>query len=72
MEYFERLKQTREDLDISQTSAAKAIGTTQQQLYKYENGLQEMTVSRLQKLCELYQVSADYILGISKDYKWPR
>lgn len=72
MEYFERLKQTREDLDISQTSAAKAIGTTQQQLYKYENGLQEMTVSRLQKLCELYQVSADYILGISKDYRWPR
>lgn len=72
MEYYERLKQTREDKDLSQKEVANLIGTTQQQLYKYENGLQEMTVTRLKKLCELYQVSSDYILGLSKGLEWYR
>lgn len=72
MEYYERLKQTREDRDISQATAAQALETTQQQIYKYENGLQEMTVKRFQKLCEYYGVSADYILGLPKNLDWPR
>ena len=46
MEYNERLKQMREDADLTQRQIGEIIGTTQQQVYKYENGLQEMTVDR--------------------------
>ena len=72
MHYYEKLKEIREDLDMSQTAVANQLGTTQQQIYKYENGKQEMTVSKLKELCILYKVSADYILGLPKDLKWQR
>lgn len=72
MEYYERLKEVREDKDLTQKDVAILIGTTQQQLYKYENGLQDMTAPKLKKLCELYGVSADYILGLPKGSNWPR
>lgn len=64
MGYYDKLRDTREDLDLSRETVAQAIGTTQQQLYKYEKGLQEMTVSRFAELCTYYKVSADYILGL--------
>lgn len=72
MEIYERLKSLREDRDISQKDVADALGTTRQQIYKYENGLQEMTILKLKTLCEFYHVSADYILGLPKNYSWPR
>lgn len=72
MEYYTKLKQTREDLDITQAKVAEAIGTTQQQIFKYENGIQDMTVAKFKMLCEYYNVSADYILGLPKKGRWPR
>lgn len=72
MEYAQRLKEIREDRDLTQADIAKILGTTQQQVYKYESGINEMTVSRLAKLCEFYGVSADYILGLPKGLKWLR
>ena len=70
--YYKLLKEAREDKDILQKQAAHALSTTQQQIFKYESGLQEMTVSRLKILCELYDVSADYILGLNYGMPWPR
>lgn len=72
MDYRQKLKETRIDLDLTQEDAAKALETTRQQIYRYESGLQEMTVSKLKTLCLLYHVSADYILGLPKDLDWPR
>lgn len=72
MEYYERLKETRIDKDLKQEDAARAIKTTRQQIYKYENGIQEMTVSKLRELCIYYGVSADYILGLPKGLDWPK
>lgn len=72
MQYYEKLKATREDLEITQTAVARAIGTTQQQIYKYENGIQEMTVSKLAAICQYYNISADYVLGLPKGLDWPR
>lgn len=72
MDYHTRLKNAREDRDITQLQAANAIKTTFQQIYKYESGKQEMTASRLKALCLFYGVSADYILGLPKDLKWDR
>jgi len=38
---------------------------------KYENGLHPISTQVLKKLCELYHVSADYILGLPKGLDWP-
>lgn len=72
MEIHERIKALREDRDISQKEVAEALNTTRQQIYKYESGQQEMTMSKLKALCDFYYVSADYILGLPKNYNWPR
>lgn len=72
MEYYEKLRATREDLDITQEEIAKELKTTQAQIWKYEAGKQEMTVSKFKKLCLIYKVSADYILDLPKELNWPR
>lgn len=72
MEYYEKLKAVREDKDITQKEIASELKTTQQQIYKYESGIQEMTVSKLRALCLYYHVSADYILGLPRGLDWPR
>ncbi len=72
MQYYERLRQVREDRDITQTQAAEVIHSSQNQMYRYENGVNEMTVGKLRELCLLYGVSADYILDLPKDLDWPR
>lgn len=72
MHYYERLKAAREDNDLTQAEVAKMLQTTQPQIYKYENGLQEMTVSKLTALCLIYGVSSDYILGLPPTLSKPR
>lgn len=72
MQINERIKQLREDQDLTQENIAAILGTTQQQIYKYEKGIQEMTVGRLRTLCEYYSVSADYVLGLPRGLNWPR
>lgn len=72
MEYYERLKMARQDKDITQAMAGKILNTTKQQISIYETGKQEMTVTKLKELCELYHVSADYILGLPRGLDWPR
>jgi transcriptional regulator with XRE-family HTH domain len=72
METYERIKSLRIDRDISQKEVAEALNTTRQQIYKYESGQQEMTLSKLKALCEFFHVSADYILDLPKHLYWPR
>lgn len=72
MQINERLRALREDKELTQKEIADIIGTTQQQIYKYEHGIQEMTIGRLSMLCEYYGVSADYILGLPMGLNWPR
>lgn len=72
MQIHERIKATRIDKDLTQDQIAKALQTTRQQVYKYENGINDMTLSKLRDLCLLYGVSADYLLGLPKDLEWPR
>ena len=72
MEYYERLKQLREDNELTQEQVAKAIGTSQSYYSKQELGKKPIPLEQLKVLSLLFQVSADYILGLPKDLKWPR
>ncbi|MBR5224177.1 MAG: helix-turn-helix transcriptional regulator [Clostridia bacterium] len=63
-EYYEILRELREDRDLKQSEIAAILGTTQQVYSRYENGINEMPIRHLKTLCQYYQVSADYILGL--------
>lgn len=67
-----RLREIRIDHDHTQKQLAEIIGCSSKQISRYETDEQEMTASKLKAFCDLYNISADYILGLKKNLKWPR
>lgn len=64
-----RIRDLREDRDLSQAEVAKVIKTTQQQYSKIETGKADISGEKLMLLAEFYDVSVDYILGLEKEPK---
>ncbi len=60
-----RIKDLREDRDLSQARIAEVIKTTQQQYSKIELGKSDITGEKLKLLAEFYNISVDYILGLT-------
>ena len=63
-EYWEIMRDLREDHDLTQAELARVLGTTQQVYSRYENGINEMPIRHLRALCLFYKVSADYFLSL--------
>lgn len=63
--YTKRLRDIREDNDLKQSDVAEIINKTQQQYSDYESGKRKMSVDVLIELSAYYNVSADYLLGLS-------
>lgn len=64
MKNFERLRDLREDNDLTQAEIAKILGTTPQKVSEYENGNLVMKIDKYIKLAKYYNVSLDYITGL--------
>ena len=64
MEYYQRLKDLREDRDLTQEDVARVLQTTREQISKYETGKQMMGVDKYIKLAKYYNVSLDYLTGL--------
>lgn len=64
MEPYQRLRDMREDHDLTQKDIAEILQTTQEQISKYEIGKQMMGVDKYIKLAKFYNVSLDYLTGI--------
>lgn len=64
--WHEIIRELREDHDLTQNDIAKVLQTTQQVYSRYEKGINEIPVRHIITLCRFYQVSADYILGLSR------
>lgn len=62
-----KIRNLREDRDLSQAEIAKVIKTTQQQYSKIENGKADISGEKLKLLAKYYNVSVDYILGLTKE-----
>ena len=62
--YYDRLRELREDRDLTQADIANVLKTTQQVYSRYEKGTNQLPLHHLITLCKFYKVSADYILGI--------
>lgn len=61
--FFGRLKDLREDSDLSQKDVAAILYTSQQTYSRYERGFQTIPVEHLLKLADYYDTSTDFILG---------
>ena len=63
MDYRERLRNIREDRDLTQAQVGAVINKSQQGYNHIEAGRAELKIEDLIKLCDLYGVSADYFIG---------
>lgn len=67
--YIKRIRDLREDHDLTQQQVANILGTSQTMYARYERGANELPVHHLLTLCQYYRVSSDYILGLSDKKK---
>ncbi len=66
-----RLKELREDRDLTQKEIAKILDCKQNTYQQYESGKRQIPLQALVKLCEFYGISADYILELPKGLEYP-
>lgn len=62
---YPRIRDLREDSDLTQTKIAQYLGMSQTGYSKYETGENDIPTQVLIKLAAFYHVSTDYLLGIS-------
>lgn len=65
MDYIVRIRNLREDNDLTQQEIATVLGTSQTMYARYERGANEMPIRHLIKLARYYDVSTDYLLGLT-------
>lgn len=71
MDYITRIRNLREDADKTQQEVATYLGTSQTMYARYERGANEMPIRHLIKLAKYYNVTLDYLCGLSNT-KRPR
>ena len=65
--FGEKIKELRKGKKLTQEGLAQQIGQAQSTIYYWEKNKQEPTISALKKLCEFFEVSADYLLGLKDE-----
>ena len=65
-----RLKDLREDMDLTQKQIADYLRVKQNTYSQYENGQRQIPIEALIALAKFYNTSVDYILGLT-DVKKP-
>ena len=73
MSYNERLVKILNNGQATAKELAEFVGVTERQVFGWRAGNSEnMGIDKLKKICQYYEVSADYILGLPKGLQWPR
>ena len=67
--YRERLRNLREDSDLTQAELGKLLNKSQQGYNHIEAGRAELKIEDLITLCKFYNLSADYIIGLTDQKK---
>ena len=65
--FGEKVRNLREDKELNQTQLGNAIGITQRKLSYIECGKCEPNIDDIIAICKFFQVSSDYLLGISEN-----
>ena len=64
-DYRARLRGVREDRDLTQAEVGKILNKSQQGYNHIEAGREELKIDDLVKLCQFYNLTADYLVGLS-------
>ncbi len=68
-----RLKEIREDRDITQKTLSEYLNIKQNTYSQYENGQRQLPIDILIRLADFFDTSTDYILGITDvSERYPR
>ena len=62
---YQRIRELREDADKSQSEVADMLHMKQQQYARYEKGVQEIPLHHFIALAKIYNVSLDYLAGLT-------
>ncbi len=62
------IKELRLERNLTQSEVAKAIGTSQRNIGRWENGENTPAAIYVKALAEFFCVSADYLLGLEDDF----
>ena len=65
MDYRTRIRNVREDRDLTQAEVGKVLNKSQQGYNHIEAGRAELKIDDLVKLCQFYNLSADYLIGLT-------
>lgn len=69
VDYRIRLRNVREDRDLTQAQVGRIINKSQQGYNHIEAGRAELKIEDLIKLCQFYNLSADYMIGLTNQVK---
>lgn len=69
MYIYQRIKDLREDNDMTQADIAPILQTTREQYSRWERGAQEIPMHHAITLAKFYRVSMDYICGLTNNKK---
>jgi transcriptional regulator with XRE-family HTH domain len=69
---YRRLRELRDEKDLTQTEIAKMLGMSQTGYSKYETGENDIPTDVLIKLANFYNTSIDYLLGQTDNKRKPR
>lgn len=64
---YQRIKDCREDNDLTQMQVGKILGIDQRVYSNYETGKRQIPVNYLIKLALTYKTSIDYLVGLTND-----
>ena len=64
MAQYRRIRELREDHDLTQKQVAEYLGMKQPQYFRYEQGYRDIPTDLLIALAKFYKVSTDYLLGL--------
>lgn len=62
--FGEKVRNLREDKDMSQTELGEALNMTQRKISYIENNRYEPSIEDIRSFCKFFEVSADYMLGL--------
>ena len=71
MKFGEKVRCLREDTDMNQTELGRATGMTQRKISYIECGACEPSVEDIKSFCRVFNVSADFLLGLPKGMPFP-
>lgn len=72
MNYYRRIRELREDNDLTQRELAQKLNMLQPQYFRYEQGYRDIPSDVLIALADIYNTSTDYILGRTDDKTPPK